>query len=1023
MPHTGMPHSDMFGDQTWLEKEFFAYVTAVSFVNTFWAVVRTPDYPRFCELTAKMDEITEKNLKPITAVNVGSLCLARFSFDNCWYRSRIMQGDAEQIEVTFVDYGNKEWKNIHDLYQLPPGFEEVPPQAQQFSLHGVTLTSHSEIEQRMIKLLDSMITDKTFLFELVYYAPGCIPEVVVRGRDSQESINEKMINYLQQETNAVMSSRGLHDQFRSGKNMGMEPLKLSEAEPQPVQETFQQGLQKESHYPTTSYATIYGQVNDQMASYLSDGVQDSSMARYGSQSSPDNVPMPGCVSDNISHSETVTAFESYNDLPNGSMIGSLPDNTAGCNPMTGNLSNSSPGNVLITSYISNTYDNGVTTASNDISPTHLLTNSATIDQTTGYVSNQVSPVLNVVPKPHMASEVPSDILPSTRPFASLVCHFLTPTSFWIWFLDTAIELFKKLTSLLGETYEQSTYSEYLPIAGELIAAKFTDGAWYRAEVDCINNDHTLKVTFVDFGNSENVSLYDTRRITDALAVVPKLATRCALHGMEEPTGNWSAECVDFCNELMLNKRGSAIIQGHVPDSLVLSVDMDINGEMKPVVDEIVKQGYFISEKLQIQDFGVGPTITSCEQTSLNKGSADPNYQPLAYDNKHVRASNEPFPSSQPVVPISQPVSANYQPCSSNYHPEFSNMKPPLPHHQPALPENKPALLSNQPACPGKPARSEESPVSSSNNSAALDSRPSTKPVLPSGQPVSSSCKPVLPDNKPAEFLERSVFPEKEIVSPSSYSNAKLISPNVQAALPECKTNKANNAQPISTTNQESSLQSAATSQQLPQISSNSVPTRQIEKVEPYVKTMLPLPAVPSTAFNVIINDVLSADKFYAQLTVPDLVRQLQKCVRELNEHVTKNHPPKVESAIVGTLGCAKFSQDNVWYRAQVHRINDRKYTIRFIDFGNIQEVHEEEFLQPPEFFYQLAPQAICCRLGGRNQIWGEQSRIPMEKLTLNKHLSCTVIGGTSWPQYSVKLQSIVGDEVTDIAEELNKGNI
>jgi hypothetical protein len=195
-----------------------------------------------------------------------------------------------------------------------------------------------------------------------------------------------------------------------------------------------------------------------------------------------------------------------------------------------------------------------------------------------------------------------------------------------------------------------------------------------------------------------------------------------------------------------------------------------------------------------------------------------------------------------------------------------------------------------------------------------------------------------------------------------------------------------------------------------------------QKVKPTYKTMLPLPTVPSEAFNVIVNDVLSADNFYVQMIDPNLVSQLQKCVRELNEHVTKNHPPKVENAAVGRLGCARFSQDNVWYRAQVLKIDDGNYKVRFVDFGNIEDVRPDEFLEVPEFFYQLAPQAICCRLGTNVQLWGEHSRRQMEKLTLHKQFLCTVIGGTSWPQFSVKLQSAVGDKIIDIAEEMSKSN-
>jgi hypothetical protein len=1032
--------------QTWLEKNFSAYVTAVSFVNSFWAVVRTPDYPRFCELTAEMAEIKEENLEKITVVNVGSLCLARYSLDNCWYRSRITQGNTDQVEVIFVDYGNKEWKNIHDLHQLPRGFGDVPPQARQFFLRGVTLESSSEIEQRMIKLLDSMISGKTLQVELVYSAPRCIPEVILRENDAQESINQRMINYLEQETSNFIGSSGLPYHSHVDKNMGMNCA------------------------PVDS---------------------------YGSHGVSGNVPMSGYLSDNILANEAVTAYESYDVPPNDSMIGNLSDNTPDCNPVTGCLSDNVPENNA--DYLSGTisYDNGPTAndASGNIPPNHSMASFTTSDPVTSYVSNQVSPNPNTVLKTHMASEVPIDILPSTETFDIFVWHFVTPTSFWIWFLDSAKELYKQLASMLSETYEQSTYSEYLPIVGELIAAKFTDGVWYRAKLDCINKDCSLKVTFIDFGNSEDVSLHDTRKITDALAAFPTLATRCALYGMEKPIRNWSAECIQFCNELMLNKRGSAIVQSQVQDLLVLRVDIEVNGEMKSVVDEIIKQGYLISE-----NSGVVPANspnTPTEQTSMNKESATFHYEPFVSDNKRVLPSNEPvLPDNKPVSPFSPPVIAPSRSLSPSYKPEFPHdMKPALPHHQTTLQEREPALPSNQ--SPDKHARPEDDSVSSVNKPATFGNRPSTKPasptsqavsrnnkpvfpdtkpplpcgqsslpdnkpvlpvskpvefsnqlvnpnrnpafkpvisdsspVLSTSQPVSSSCKPVLLHNKPDALFKPPVYSGNKIASPANNSSTQLVSPNIQPVSAEYKTNKVYNvesqpntkpARSSSTTNQESSLQSAATSPQLSQISPNSVPNGQ--KMEANYKTMLPLPTVPNTEFIVIVNDVLSADMFYAQMTCPNLVSELHKCVLELNEYVTKKHPPKIENAAVGTLGCVKFSRDNVWYRAQVVKINDGNYKVRFIDFGNIQDVSPDEFLEAPEFFYQLAPQALCCRLGASDYVWGEQSRNMMEGLTLNKQLSCKVIGGTSWPRFAVKLQRTVGDQIMDIAEELNKGNI
>ena len=934
-------HVDMPGAQQTLEKEFLAYVTAVSFPNAVWAIVRTSDYPRFCEMTAQMAEITEEQLEKITAVDIGSLCLARFSLDNCWYRSRILQDNTEQVEVTFVDYGNKEWKNIHDVYQLPPGFGDVLPQAQQFSLHGVTAGDHSEIENRLVELLDGMVTGKTFVFEVVYSVPGCIPEVILRDPDVQESVNQQIVNYLNNEMSIV-----------------------------------------------------------------------------------------GCMSDQ---------------------------------------------------------SNDGMTASGNILPNHSMANSD--DAKTSFASNQEPNIR----KHHMASEVPSDILPSTKQFDIFVCHFATPNSFWIWFLDTAKELLQQLSLMLSEAYDQSTYSEYLPIVGELIVAKFTDGVWYRAQVDCINNDCTLKVTFIDFGNNEDVSLYDSRMITAPLAVIPKLANKCALHGMEE-SRNWSGACILFCNEIMLNKRGLATVQSKRQDSLVLRVDMEINGEMKSVENEMVEQGLLNSEVLPTVDFGGVHTSMPPEQISLNKESARVGH-PFASDNKHVLpnsecvlpAKKEMCPSSQPVIPSTQPVIPSNQlgipftqPVTHSSQPVISSKQPVIPSSQPVIPSSQPVIPSSQPVIPSsQPVIPSSQPAVPSSQPVIPSSQPgvhSSQPDIPSSQPGMPSTQAVIPSSQPGMPSSQAVIPSSQPGMPSSQPGVHSSQPGIPSSQPGIPASQPDipSSQPDIPSSQPGmsssqgvipssqsgipasqpgipSSQPGVTSSQPGVLSSqpgipssqpgipssglnlpsskpvirsnrpNSVSIGQV--VEPSYKTMLPLPTAPSTPFNVIVNDVLSADKFYAQMIDPDLVSQLNKCVRELNEHVKKNHPPKVENVAVGHLGCARFFKDNVWYRAQILKVSDGNYKVRFIDFGNIQDVRPNEFLEAPESFYQLAPQAICCRLGiAKYQIWGENSRYRMQTLTLNKQLLCTVIGGTSWPQYSVRLQRTDGDKVIDIAEELNKGN-
>ena len=53
-------------------------------------------------------------------IKKGTLCAARFTVDNRWYRASVIRTVGKgQIEVEFVDFGNIEVVNGDDLKRLP----------------------------------------------------------------------------------------------------------------------------------------------------------------------------------------------------------------------------------------------------------------------------------------------------------------------------------------------------------------------------------------------------------------------------------------------------------------------------------------------------------------------------------------------------------------------------------------------------------------------------------------------------------------------------------------------------------------------------------------------------------------------------------------------------------------------------------------------------------------------------------------------------------------------------------------
>lgn len=62
---------------------------------------------------------------------------------------------------------------------------------------------------------------------------------------------------------------------------------------------------------------------------------------------------------------------------------------------------------------------------------------------------------------------------------------------------------------------------FVPKGGDLVSAKFSDGAWYRARVRRASPiKKEAEVTFIDYGNQDNVSFKDIRPLDPKFRSLP-----------------------------------------------------------------------------------------------------------------------------------------------------------------------------------------------------------------------------------------------------------------------------------------------------------------------------------------------------------------------------------------------------------------------------------------------------------------------------------------------------------------------
>ena len=71
------------------------------------------------------------------------------------------------------------------------------------------------------------------------------------------------------------------------------------------------------------------------------------------------------------------------------------------------------------------------------------------------------------------------------------------------------------------------------IPGMICVAQFSgDSMWYRARIISLPGNRQVDVHYVDFGNTERVSIFNCRKILDTFLVLPSQALCCSLTDIE-----------------------------------------------------------------------------------------------------------------------------------------------------------------------------------------------------------------------------------------------------------------------------------------------------------------------------------------------------------------------------------------------------------------------------------------------------------------------------------------------------------
>ncbi|XP_061714858.1 maternal protein tudor-like isoform X2 [Cydia pomonella] len=169
--------------------------------------------------------------------------------------------------------------------------------------------------------------------------------------------------------------------------------------------------------------------------------------------------------------------------------------------------------------------------------------------------------------------------------------------------------------------------------------------------------------------------------------------------------------------------------------------------------------------------------------------------------------------------------------------------------------------------------------------------------------------------------------------------------------------------------------------------------------------------------SVLVSYVDSCIKFYVQLS--DKIDDLTAVMEAVKVHCEGTSSPG--ELPVGTACCARFPDDDKWYRAKVLGSNNKRVLVAYVDYGNEQEVNVSDLRTITTDLLKLPAQAMKCALKGFEYKPVEsKTSNQLEMLALEKTLTANVVGVLSSDTMLVSLVDDTTSPPLDVARKMNQ---
>ena len=552
-------------------------------------------------------------------------------------------------------------------------------------------------------------------------------------------------------------------------------------------------------------------------------------------------------------------------------------------------------------------------------------------------------------------------------------------------LGTAQNL-KKLLDNMNAYYSSSEPTSFRPQPNQLCAALFAEtGDWCRALIKEVTPDGLVDVHYVDFGNTEKLPVSSIKPLEDKFANVPFFALPCSLANIAppEPPG-WSDQAMALIREnVPLNQPVSARVMGKRRG--MLFIDFVIPKDPPQSLSQLMLDEGLAQRSLRrprAQEPLNTPSQQSASSTSSSRQAGDLESCVFAPAIQSV-VDLESFDAM--LTAVSSPSSFFIQVLRRDQVEILQQLSADLNHYYSTV--NYPSFQAqtNQ-MCAGlfsgsgdwcrsfidrvNPDGSVHVHYVDYGNSEVLP----TSKVRPLDErfqhlaPMALKCSlsGVLPahsngwsDNAKEAMLSQAPLESRLHVSVTRRESSLLF---IDAVSPGSPSQESLNQFLI-----KQGLATANPPGDQPVQSASSAPASDSR----VYASAVPLVDVPQgTTCRVLVSEVQRPDKIFFQVLNNENVNGLLTLSDTLNTHcsTTDSSPYR---PVLGELCCAKFSEDQCWYRAVVvQEITESQMMVAFVDYGNQAEVAVNSIRRITSSFTRLPFQARECFLAGMQPVSG-----------------------------------------------------